>query len=100
MKSPIIRRLFVVLQSVFVIPIIFFWFVWLTEYNNFFRYNPFLLILVLSHILYVITVLGKYIVYGKFHLYKIPEENKLSPKEEFYDNLGREVLKIKRGRRK
>ncbi len=88
------RRLFIVLQSVFVIPIIGFWFVWLTEDSWFWNYKSFLLYLVLSHILYVLTVLGKYVVYGNFHLYKIPEENKLSPKEEFYDNLGREVLEI------
>ena len=68
-----LRRLFIVLQGIFSIPIIFFWVVWLTEYNNFFRYNPFLLILVFSHILYVLTVLGKYVVYGNFHLYKIGE---------------------------
>ena len=70
---PMLRRLFIVLQGIFSIPIIFFWVVWLTEYNNFFRYNPFLLILVFSHILYVLTVLGKYVVYGNFHLYKIGE---------------------------
>ncbi len=72
---PMLRRLFIVLQGIFSIPIIFFWFVWLTEYNNFFIYNSFILLLVFSQIIYVITVLVKWIVYGKIHLYKIGEGN-------------------------
>jgi hypothetical protein len=89
-----LRRLFIVLQVVGVIPIIFFWFLWLIQNKWFWMEHYFPFWLVSSHILYLLSLLGKYIVYGKLHLYKIPEENKLSPKEEFYDNLGREVLKI------
>ena len=90
MENPILTRLFIVLQSVFVIPIIIFWFLWLTQDNSlwylesgflspklsiFDFYSYLSLEFVLSHIPYLITFLGKYVVYGKFHLYKIGLEN-------------------------
>ena len=90
MKSPILTRLFIVLQSVCVMPIIIFWFIWLTQGNSllylesgllspklsvFDFYSYLSLEFVLSHIPYLITFLGKYVVYGKFHLYKIGLEN-------------------------
>ena len=79
MESPILTRLFIVLQSVFVIPIIIFWFLWLTQDNSlwylesgflspklsiFDFYSYLSLEFVLSHIPYLITVLGKLMFMG------------------------------------
>jgi hypothetical protein len=73
-----LRRLFVVLQYLGLIPILIFWFFWLIEDEYFWNGKPFTMF-VLSLIPYGLIILGKWIIYGKFHIYKIGEgeENKL-----------------------
>ena len=62
-----LRRLFIVLQVICSIPIIIFLFLWFTESR------PLPIYSVILFIPYVIIFLVKWIVYGKFHLYKIGE---------------------------
>jgi hypothetical protein len=62
-----LRRLFIVLQVICSIPIIIFLFLWFTESRSLPIYS------VILFIPYVIIFLVKWIVYGKFHLYKIGE---------------------------
>lgn len=90
-----LRRLFLVLQIVCVIPIIIVWFIGFIESgSNSYWYNKIFPILFFgSHIPYLITVLGKYIVYGKFHLYKIGEGNDSEENSVYLDNQGREATK-------
>jgi len=76
-----LRRLFIVLQVVGVIPIIFFWFLWLIQNKWFWMEHSFPFWLVISHILYLLSFLGKYIVYGKLHLFKIGQDIKPKKRE-------------------
>ncbi len=70
-----LRRLFIVLQSFSLIVIILFWILCLTRLETlsygYFWVHQFLPSLVVSHIPYLFNFLGKYIVYGKFQLFKI-----------------------------
>jgi len=77
-----LRRLFIVLQYFGSIPVLIFFFLWLTEDVYFWGGNTlfyFFCMFVLSTIPYGFVILGKWIIYGKFHIYKIEEgeENKL-----------------------
>ena len=78
-----LKRLFLVLQSIFSIPPIIFLFFWLIseEYDYFYRitYGNVFFVFVLSLIPFGLIILGKYIVYGKFYIFRIEEgeENKL-----------------------
>ena len=76
-----LRRLFVVLQFLGLIPILIWWFFWVTssEYDRSWKFPNDLWLLLLSLIPYGFVILGKWIIYGKFHIYKIGEgeENKL-----------------------
>ena len=76
-----LRRLFIVLQVVGVIPIIFFWFLWLIQNKWFWMEHSFPFWLVISHILYLLSFLGKYIVYGKLQLFKIGQDIKPKKRE-------------------
>jgi len=80
-----IRRLLLVLQSISLIPPIGLFIVWLNfVFTKGFSTTPqfkgedFIIIL-LSVIPFTLLILGKYIVYGKFYIFKIEEgeENKL-----------------------
>ena len=74
-----LRRLFIVLQYLGSIPVLIFLFFWLFGSDRFWSYKPVMLMFVLSLIPYGLIILGKWIIYGKFHIYKIEEgeENKL-----------------------
>jgi len=85
-----LRRLLLVLQSISLIPPIVTFIFWLI---NFLKHYPFeetyrysvhdseehFLIFLLSFIPFILLILGKYIVYGKFYIFKNEEgeENKL-----------------------
>ena len=80
-----LRRLLLVLQSISLIPPIGLFIVWLNfVFTNGLSVQPgwkgedFIIIL-LSVIPFTLLILGKYIVYGKFYIFKIEEgeENKL-----------------------
>ena len=78
-----LRRLFIVLQSLCSIPPILFFFFWFEDGYHI-RDLPFpggkpFTMFVRSLIPYGFVILGKWIIYGKFHIYKIGEgeENKL-----------------------
>ena len=76
-----LRRLFIVLQYLGLIPVIIFWFYWgySSKYDPSWKFPQNLLMCILSLTPYGLTILGKWIIYGKFHIYKIEEgeENKL-----------------------
>ena len=76
-----LRRLFVVLQYLGLIPVIIFWFYWgySSKYDPSWSFPHNLWRFLLSFIPYGLIILGKWIIYGKFHIYKIEEgeENKL-----------------------
>ena len=69
-----LRRLFLVLQSILLIPPIIFLFFWLgsSPYDSFWR-NPSVnfWMFVLTFTPYVLVILGKYIIYGKLYIFKI-----------------------------
>ena len=86
-----IRRLILVLQSISLIPPIGMFIVWL---DHFLKHYPFVgesydygvrdsqfhfVIFLLSCVPFTLLILGKFIVYGKFYIFKIEEgeENKL-----------------------
>ena len=74
-----LRRLFIVLQYFGSIPVLIFFFLWLTEDVYFWGGNTlfyFFCMFVLSTIPYGFVILGKWIIYGKFHIYKIGEDIK------------------------
>ena len=83
-----LRRLFIVLQIVGVIPIIIFWFVWLIQNEGFWWTYSFPFWLVSSHFLYLLSFLGKYIVYGKLQLFKIGQD--IKPKKRERENKDEE----------
>ena len=75
-----IRRLLLVLQSISLIPPIGMFIVWLNfVFTDDRKTGEFFFILLLSVIPFTLLILGKYIVYGKFYIFKIEEgeENKL-----------------------
>ena len=76
-----LRRLFVVLQYLGLIPILIFWIFWFSssKYDPSWKFPQNLLMCILSLTPYGLTILGKWIIYGKFYFWKIGEgeENKL-----------------------
>ena len=76
-----IRRLLLVLQSISLIPPIGMFFFWgkyiFTDWNT--GFLEIVSIHLISVIPFTLLILGKYIVYGKFYIFKIEEgeENKL-----------------------
>ena len=76
-----LRRLFIVLQSFCSIPFIIFLFVWITspEYGRWGRTFYVVQMCLLSLTPYGLVIIGKWIIYGKFYIFKIGEgeENKL-----------------------
>ena len=76
-----LRRLFVVLQYLGLIPILIFWIFWFSssKYDPSWEFPQNLLMCILSLTPYGLTILGKWIIYGKFYFWKIGEgeENKL-----------------------
>jgi len=79
-ELPMLKRLFLVLQSIFSIPPIIFLFFWLIseEYDYFYRitYGNVFFVFVLSLIPFGLIILGKYIVYGKLYIFKIGQDIK------------------------
>ena len=74
-----LRRLFLVLQSIFSIPPIIFLFFWLMSgpYSYFWRdtsVNYLMFVLTLTP--YGLIILGKYIIYGKLYIFKIGQDIK------------------------
>ena len=68
-----LRRLFLVLQSVSLIPPIIMFPVWL---NSFFTRDSslYFFFLLLTLIPFTLVILSKYILWGKFYIFKIEEE--------------------------
>ena len=83
-----LRRLFLVLQSIFSIPPIIFLFFWLIseEYDYFYRitYGNVFFVFVLTLTPYGLIILGKYIIYGKLYIFKIGQD--IKPKKEEREN--------------
>ena len=75
-----LRRLFLVLQSIFSIPPIIFLFFWLISepYDYFYRitYGNVFFVFVLTLTPYGLIILGKYIIYGKLYIFKIGQDIK------------------------
>ena len=74
-----LRRLFLVLQSIFSIPPIIFLFFWLMSgpYSYFWRDTSVnYLMFVLTLTTYGLIILGKYIIYGKLYIFKIGQDIK------------------------
>jgi len=81
-RTDMIRRLLLVLQSISLIPpigmfiytlIVIYNFYPFEDINRFFSsrgFNEFLLFILLSVIPFTLLILGKYIVYGKFYIFK------------------------------
>jgi hypothetical protein len=81
MGNSMIRRLLLVLQSISLIPPIGMFFFWgkyiFTDWNT--GFLEIVSIHLLSVIPFTLLILGKYIVYGKFYIFRIEEgeENKV-----------------------
>ena len=73
-----LRRLFVVLQYLGLIPILIFWFFWFSssKYDPSWKFPQNLLMCILSLIPYGLIILGKWIIYGTFNIFKIGQDIK------------------------
>ena len=76
-----LRRLFIVLQYLGSIPVLIFLFFWLFGSDRFWSYKPVMLMFVLSLIPYGLIILGKWIIYGTFNIFKIGQDIKPKKRE-------------------
>ena len=76
-EFPMLRRLFIVLQSFCSIPPFIFLFFWYKSgpFYNYLLFSP-LVMFFLSLIPFGLIILGKYIVYGKLYIFKIGQDIK------------------------
>ena len=71
-----LRRLFIVLQYLGSIPVLIFLFFWLFGSDRFWYGEERMLMFVLSLIPYGLIILGKWIIYGTFNIFKIGQDIK------------------------
>ena len=71
-----LRRLFIVLQYLGSIPVLIFLFFWLFGSERFWYGEERMLMFVLSLIPYGLIILGKWIIYGTFNIFKIGQDIK------------------------
>ena len=76
-----LRRLFIVLQYLGSIPVLIFLFFWLFGSDRFWYGEERMLMFVLSLIPYGLIILGKWIIYGTFNIFKIGQDIKPKKKE-------------------
>ena len=71
-----LRRLFIVLQYLGSIPFLIFLFFWLFGSERFWYGEERMIMFVLSLIPYGLIILGKWIIYGTFNIFKIGQDIK------------------------
>ena len=76
-----LRRLFIVLQYLGSIPVLIFLFFWLFGSDRFWYGEERMLMFVLSLIPYGLIILGKWIIYGTFNIFKIGQDIKPKKRE-------------------
>ena len=76
-----LRRLFIVLQYLGSIPVLIFLFFWLFGSDRFWYGEERILMFVLSLIPYGLIILGKWIIYGTFNIFKIGQDIKPKKRE-------------------
>ena len=76
-----LRRLFIVLQYLGSIPVLIFLFFWLFGSDRFWYDEERMLMFVLSLIPYGLIILGKWIIYGTFNIFKIGQDIKPKKRE-------------------
>ena len=76
-----LRRLFIVLQYLGLIPVLIFLFFWLFGSDRFWYGEERRLMFVLSLIPYGLIILGKWIIYGTFNIFKIGQDIKPKNRE-------------------
>ena len=84
-----LRRLFIVLQYLGSIPVLIFLFFWLFGSDRFWGFTPVMLMFVLSLIPYGLIILGKWIIYGTFNIFKIGQD--IKPKKRERENKDDEL---------